>query len=139
MEKIISYEHLAWIAGIETITLIILCTLIAQRKIGRPLTQQELDERRRKREAGEREEQERWNKLQEQEQIIKNLQTPVTFVSLSGNDSSGISLSVQDGKKKLHAFHADSWVIDNLPFFNGLYQASREPNYKGERGAILLQ
>ena len=150
MKELLSYEQLAWIVEVQFVVLFILLILILKRKIGRPLTETELEEKRQQKEKkrlalqeierqNQLENQKKIREIKEQEEEIRSLLRPVIFVSLNGDDLRGRTLCVQDGKGDMHSFHASDYDLENnARLFNGLYQASREPNYYGKIGAVLL-
>lgn len=151
MNTIISYQQLAWIASVEFVTLLLLTVLIAKRKIGRPLTAAEVQERKvkreqrkmekeRRRQARIQEWQERELAMAQQDDAIRTLVRPVKFVSLSGNGLDGeITICVQDGTGQPHTFHLNEMYLRKCPFFNSLLNVSKEPHYHSKRGAILFE
>ncbi len=150
MEHLISYQTLAWIAGIGNSALVVLLILIFKRKIGRPLSEAEQKEKRirkanselqkkQRREARELEWKNEQNRMQEQDKKILLLPRPVTFVSLDGDNNYGRTICVQDGTGKPHTFHLADIHLQSFHAFNSLYHAARGPHYYGKIGAVLFQ
>lgn len=131
------------IAYVEAGIIIILLLLIVFRKIGRPLSEAEAQEKINQKNERRRQQQMEYEKQAEkisaQEREIKSMTRPVTFVSLSGDYTEGRTLCVQDGNGNPHTLFCDDYNLDEAPLFNGLYQASKEPHYWSKRGAVLFQ
>lgn len=127
----------------EAMVIVILLLLIFFRKIGRPLNEAEAREKINLKREKRRQQQLKWEqelkKISNQEDKIRNMQRPVTFVSLSGDAAYGRTLCVQDGSGMPHTLFCRDFDLRIAPLFNGLYEASVEPHYHSERGAILLK
>lgn len=124
------------VAVAELVIIIILALLIIFRKIGRPLSESEIKERKERQALAE----EKFNKQQElralqrqnyekklldQENAIKELLAPVKLVSVAG-DSCGYDLCVVDKNSRSHIFSAssDDMYSYNIPRFKTLFNAS---------------
>lgn len=130
--------------------IVILLYLIIFRKIGRPLSDLEVRQKIKRKEQKiaqkkerQRQEQVKWEKklekISNQEREIKNMPRPVTFVSLSGDNTYGRTLCIQDGNGDPYTLYCHDNDLDEAPLFNGLYQASKSPHYHSSRGAVLLK
>lgn len=138
------------IASVEAVIIITLLLLILSRKIGRPLSdaevQQKINRKKQKEDQKKERQQQRqleWQKkldeISAQEREIKNMLRPVTFVSLSGDNTEGRTLCVQDGNGAVYTLHCYDYDLEIAPLFNGLYNASIEPHYYSKIGAVLLK
>lgn len=139
MEKYLSYQAVVGIAIAELVILTILIVLIIKRKIGRPLTEAELIEKKRKEEEAEIWLKKEFQRLQVQESKINGLKRPLRFVGRSETYDK-LELTVQDGDKQMHSFSVsnDKFTKESTPFFCALFKASWEPWYFGKKNAILL-
>lgn len=122
------------IAYVEAGIIVILLLLIVFRKIGRPLSAAEAQykiDQKKKRESEKQtrknearlDEQRRWNKLQEQETIISKMTAPIILVSAGGDIIVGYDICVKDANGNISNLHAESYEMEDLPRFKGLFNA----------------
>lgn len=134
MEKIICV--------VEAVIILILLVLIIFRKIGRPLSEAEAQERiKQKREKMEdarlraKEERER---LEEQENMIKEMKTPITLIAARGSLMEGFVVCVKDAGGKIESFSGKP----NLQFPRFLALYTRVLQYRklgGRTGGVLIE
>lgn len=135
------------IALIEAGVILTLLYLIIVRRVGRPLSEAEVQykihlKQEREREGQAREQQE-LARLRSQEDAIAAMETPIVLVSvvIPGYGSETYNMCVQDGTKKRHNLIVKSWHVDQCPRLQSLFSAagwSEGDPWIWERGSVLV-
>ena len=133
------------ISIVETVFIIFLLYLIIFRKIGRPLSEAEVQLKIEKEKEKEKQKQieeehaqlrakKRSEELQQQEIIISKMKTPVILVSFGweGDINPMYHICVKDGSGCVENLSARNHEVNSLPRFRGLFNAidAKYGNYK---------
>lgn len=101
----------------------------------KPRTTEEIEKIKLEKEAREKQRKDHIDSLRKQEEEIKSLKSPVTFVSRSVDSDSHLAIGIQDADNKFYAFAVPKNDLEKYPFFKMLLFAS----YNIKIGDVILK
>ncbi len=119
------------IAIVEFVVIAFLAYLIVFRKIGRPLSEAEAQEKIAQKKQKEARDNQYLTNLFNQEEKIKNLKRPVTLISASG-DLASYELLVREGNGEDHMLKGTEGLMDlgRTPMFRAIYTRAKAGSWK---------